>query len=90
MSRPELGVCSWSLQVSSVPELERLMNEAGAGSEILLTTEHSESSRTIAWVRQFRSARVFCLALGHDSAAWSLPGFRTVLGRGILWSAGRL
>jgi L-ribulose-5-phosphate 3-epimerase len=31
MKRPDLGVCSWSLQVASVPELLKLMNEVGAG-----------------------------------------------------------
>ncbi len=30
MSESGLGVCSWSLQVKSVPELERLMGEVGA------------------------------------------------------------
>lgn len=30
MSQPALGVCSWSLKVRSVPELESLMEEVGA------------------------------------------------------------
>ena len=30
MGMPEIGVCSWSLKVSSVPELARLMKEVGA------------------------------------------------------------
>ncbi len=30
MPVPQLGVCSWSLQVKSVPELVKLMNEVGA------------------------------------------------------------
>ena len=31
MSIPSIGVCSWSLQVTSVPELVKLMKEVGAG-----------------------------------------------------------
>ncbi|MEM7234844.1 MAG: sugar phosphate isomerase/epimerase, partial [Planctomycetota bacterium] len=30
MWKPEFGVCSWSLQVSSIPELVRLAGEVGA------------------------------------------------------------
>ena len=32
MSVPAIGVCSWSLQVTSVPELVRLMGEVGAAT----------------------------------------------------------
>lgn len=32
MGIPEIGVCSWSLQVKSVPELAKLMTEVGAAS----------------------------------------------------------
>jgi L-ribulose-5-phosphate 3-epimerase len=32
MALPEIGVCSWSLQVTSVPELAKLMKEVGAAS----------------------------------------------------------
>ncbi|HEC61688.1 MAG TPA: hypothetical protein ENI27_05475 [bacterium] len=47
------------------------MNDAGEGSHILLRARH------------FRGSRVFCLALGHDSKAFSHPCFRKLLGRGI-------
>jgi len=30
MAMPEIGVCSWSLKVKSVPELQRLLKEVGA------------------------------------------------------------
>jgi type 1 glutamine amidotransferase len=66
------------------------MDNAGPGSEILLTVDHPHSMRTIAWTRQHESARVFCLELGHDNSAWSEPNFRTVVERGIQWVARRI
>ncbi|HHX44495.1 MAG TPA: ThuA domain-containing protein [Chloroflexi bacterium] len=67
-----------------------VMAEPGADSHVLLTTEHPQSMRSLAWTRQFGSARVFCCTLGHDSKAFGNPNFRTVLRRGMLWAAGRL
>ena len=65
------------------------MNAAGRDSDILLTTKHDKSMRTIAWTRQFKESRVFCFESGHDNQTYSDPGFRTVLTRGIQWCAGR-
>jgi type 1 glutamine amidotransferase len=66
------------------------MVDAGEGSEILLTTDHPKSMKTIGWTRAFGRSRVFCCELGHDHVAWEDPNFRTVLERGILWSAKEL
>jgi len=66
------------------------MHDAGAGSEILLTVEHPRSMKTIAWTRQHGQARVFCLELGHDNAAYAHPSFRAVVERGVQWCAGRM
>ena len=66
------------------------MVDAGEGSEVLLTTDHAKSMKTIGWTRAFGRSRVFCFELGHDHVAWEEPHFRTVLERGILWSAGKL
>jgi len=66
-----------------------LMNSPGDDSEALLTTDHEKSMKVVGWTRRFRNARVFCLQLGHDNRAYSNPGFRQVLGRGIGWVAGR-
>jgi len=66
------------------------MADAGEDSEILLTTDHPKSLKTIAWTRSFGKSRVFCCELGHDHVAWEDPNFRTVVGRGIAWSAGKL
>ena len=66
------------------------MADTGAGSDILLTTDHPKSMKTIGWTRAFGRSRVFCCELGHDHVAWEDPSFRTVLERGILWSANKL
>ena len=67
-----------------------LMNDAGEGCEVLLATDHPQSMHPLAWVHHYRKARVFCYAAGHDDHAWSNPGFRQVLTRGLLWTARRL
>ena len=67
-----------------------LMNDAGGECKVLLTTDHPQSMRTLAWAHQYRRARVFCYAAGHDNHAWSNPSFRQVVTRGILWAARRL
>lgn len=66
------------------------MADAGPGSDVLLTVDHPKSMKTIAWARQFRRSRVFCLQSGHDNVTWANPGFREVLHRGIRWCARRL
>ena len=41
MAIPEIGVCSWSLQVTSVPELQKLMKEVGAAvTQVALGDPH--------------------------------------------------
>ncbi len=66
------------------------MAEPGEDSTPLLTTEHPNSMKTLAWTRPHGRARVFCLECGHDNQTWMDHNFREVLRRGILWSAGRL
>ncbi len=66
------------------------IDDADGDSHILLTTDHPQSMKTIAWTRTFGQARVFCYQNGDDNQAYSNPGFRAVVGRGIQWLAGRL
>ena len=66
------------------------MNDASEGCEVLLTTGHPRSMRTIAWTREHNGARVFCYQSGHDDLAFDNPSFRIVLSRGIQWLAGRI
>lgn len=66
------------------------MNDAGEGNEILLTTDHPKSMKTIAWTRSYKNSRVLCFESGHDSRTWSNPNFCEILARGIKWAAGRM
>ena len=65
------------------------IDDADEDSHILLTTDHPQSMKTIAWTRTFGKARVFCYQGGDDNQAYSNPDFRKVVGRGIQWLAGR-
>jgi hypothetical protein len=65
-----------------------IIDDADEDSHILLTTDHPQSMKTIAWTRTFGKARVFCYQTGHDNQAFTNP-VRTVVGRGIQWLAGR-
>ncbi len=67
-----------------------VMKDAGEGNQVLLTVDHTNSMKTIAWVRNYKAARVFCCESGHDDRTWSNPNFRTVLTRGIKWAARRI
>jgi len=60
------------------------------GSQALLTTRHPRSMATLAWTRLFGQAKVFCMALGHDSQSLLHPTFRLILSRGIRWTADKL
>jgi len=63
------------------------MDAAAEGSDILITTDHPQSIKTIAWTRQYQNAPVFCFQCGHDDAVFSHPTFRQVVRRGIEWLA---
>lgn len=79
------GLNSWEMVDETY-----VTDDAAPGSDILITTEHPNSMRTIAWTRRYKRSRVFCFQSGHDAAAYSNSSFRTVLRRGIIWSAGML
>jgi hypothetical protein len=79
------GIADWEILDETYS-----MDGAGADSEVLLTTEHPRSMPTLAWTRQFHKSRVFCYQGGHDNHAFADPTFRTILGRGLQWTAGRL
>ena len=67
------------------------IGDPGSDCHVPLTTDHPKAAlKAMAWIRQFRKARVFCLQPGHDNDSFADPNFRTVLPRGIQWAAGRL
>ena len=79
------GMTSWEM-VDETYNFE----DAREGSHVLLTTEHPESMRTIAWTRQHRHSRVFCLQSGHDNQTYADPHYREMVERGIKWAASTL
>lgn len=56
-------------------------------STVLLTAEHKDIMKEVAWAREIDGCRVFVLTLGDNPKAWANSGFREVLGRGIQWVA---
>lgn len=66
------------------------MNNAGDECEVLLTTDHPKSMKTIAWTKQYKNARVLCFQSGHDNQAYANQNFRKFISRGIKWLAGRI
>jgi len=66
------------------------MADAGPGSEVVLTTDHPKSLKTLAWTRSYKQARVFVFASGHGKETYADPNFRTALQRGIAWAARRI
>ena len=65
------------------------MASPGADSHLLLSVDHPNSMKTVAWTRQHKASRVFGLSLGHDNEAWQNESFQQVLRNGIVWSANK-
>ena len=61
--------------------------EPADGMEILVGSAAGGNMNAIAWTKRYRNSRVFCFQSGHDSSSWRNNSFRTLLHRGILWSA---
>ena len=80
-----VGISDWEMidEVYNFPD-------AAEDSHVLLTTEHPECMRTIAWTRSYRDSRVFCLQSGHDNQTFADPHFRMMVERGALWAADRI
>jgi len=66
-----------------------LMAEPAQDNHVLVTTDNPLSVSALAWTRQYRNARVFCYASGHDNQTWSSPDFRQLLHSGLMWATHR-
>lgn len=67
-----------------------LMGLPGDASQVLLTTDHPQSMHVLGWAHQYKNARVFCYASGHDNETYIDPTFQTVVARGLEWLARRI
>lgn len=66
------------------------MAEPGPDNRVLITADHPNSMKAIAWTRQYKNSRVFCYQSGHDDLAYGDVHFKEVLRRGMLWCARQL
>ncbi len=53
----------------------------------LLTTDHPESSETLAWTNEYGKSRVVTIQLGHDGRAYENASYRKLLQQAIRWVA---
>ena len=81
------GMADFELVDETYPLGDALPEE---GNTVVLTTDHPASTRTLAWTRQYRNARVLCWQSGHCNLAWSNPAYMAFLSRGLQWLAGRV
>lgn len=59
-------------------------------NHVLLTTDHADSDKTVAWVSKYHKSKVCGIMLGHDGKAYANPNFRKLLSQAINWTAGKL
>jgi type 1 glutamine amidotransferase len=60
------------------------------GIHVLVSTDHPQSDKTIAWVHRYGKARVFGCQSGHDAKVWTNDSFRRLMAQGIRWAGSRL
>jgi len=60
------------------------------GVKTLLTTNHPESMKQIAWTHKYGKSQIVYLQSGHDSKTYSNPHFRQFVAQSIRWLAGAL
>lgn len=56
---------------------------------VLLTTDHPDADRPLAWVSPYPKTRVATILLGHDRFAHEHPMFRLLVKNAVEWSAGK-
>jgi hypothetical protein len=56
--------------------------------EVLLTTDHPESTREIAWATQYGEGPIAYIQLGHGRQAYENESYRTLVSNAIAWAAG--
>lgn len=51
----------------------------------LLTTDHPESGRVLAWANRYGNSRIVTIQLGHGRGAYDNPNYRKLLMQAIQW-----
>jgi len=78
------------LQTWTMTDEVYVIDEPGAGSDVLLTTDNPNSMKALGWAHQYRRSRVFCYESGHDNEVYTNPSFQTILHRAIQWLARKI
>lgn len=52
----------------------------------LLTTDHPESSKNIAWINEYEHSKIVYIQLGHDHHAYENTTYRKLLQQAIWWA----
>lgn len=73
--------------VCTFSKLPCAVDTRGEDCDVLLSTENTNSMRTLAWTRTYRDPRVFCKQLGHDPRTWEHLAFGRLVRNGLLWCA---
>ena len=53
---------------------------------VLLTTEETTSTPSIAWTKRYGKSKVVTILLGHDQHAWNNPNHKKLLTQAIHWA----
>ncbi len=61
-----------------------------SGNHLLLTTDHPASNTQLAWVRNYKNARVCFVQLGHGPRAYRNQNYRRLVAQAIGWCAHKL
>jgi len=56
------------------------------GVHVLLTTDESTSTPSVAWTTRYGKSKVVTILLGHDQQAWNNPNFTKLLTQAIQWA----
>lgn len=80
------GLRTWAM----IDETYTMNEPDPSTSDILITADHPNSMKTIAWTREYKNSRVFCYESGHDDFAYNDSHFEEVLKRSMLWCAHKL
>ncbi len=79
------GVEPWTM----VDETYTMSEPDFGDNDILITTDHPNSMKAIAWTRTYKNSRVFCYESGHDNQAYTNKNFLKVLHNAIHWCANK-
>ena len=55
------------------------------GNHVLLTTDHPDGTKEVAWTHRYGKGPVFTIMLGHDKQSYANPALRKLLKQGVEW-----